>query len=183
MIFFSKGGIMTANEIEIDKNKSFNDYLHNPSLYFIKCEISIIYNEIKSTKATNTTGEDGISSKTLKLIIDDIYKLLTCITNQIISTAIISSKVKIAKVIPVFKKEKKYKKESHSEISNYRPISLLPVIYKFIEQVILSQFYKHLSENELYYKHLCEFRKGHNTELASLELINRTVTMLENKKF
>ena len=106
-------------------------------LYFIKCEISIIYNEIKITKATNTTGEDAISSKTLKLIIDDIYKPLTCITNQIISAAIIPGKMKIAKVIPVFKKEKKCEKESHSEISNYRPISLLPVIYKFIEQVIL----------------------------------------------
>ena len=83
-------------------------------LYFIKSEISIIYNEIKSTKATNTTGEYAISSKMLKLIIDDIYKPLTFITNQIISTAIISSKVNIAKVIPVFKKEKKYEKESHS---------------------------------------------------------------------
>ena len=34
--FFSKGGIMTANEIEKDKNKSFNDYLHNPSFIFYK---------------------------------------------------------------------------------------------------------------------------------------------------
>ena len=34
--FLSNGGIMTANETEIDKNKSFNDYLCNPSFIFHK---------------------------------------------------------------------------------------------------------------------------------------------------
>ena len=53
--------------------------------------------------------------------------------NQVFYTGIFPERLKLAKVIPVFKK-------SESKlINNYRPISLLPVISKVLEQIIDNQ--------------------------------------------
>ena len=54
-----------------------------------------------------------------------------------LTTGIFPDKLKIAKVIPLFKKGDK------SIFSNYRPISLLPSISKLFEKVIYQQLYKY----------------------------------------
>ena len=71
--------------------------------------------------------------------------------------------VKVADVIPVFKKEDPNNK------ANYRPISLLPIISKIFERVLFEQIEK-FSEKILSPK-LCGFRKGHSTQHALLNLL------------
>ena len=71
--------------------------------------------------------------------------------------------MKVADVIPVFKKEDPHNK------ANYRQISLLPIISKIFERVIFEQIEK-FSEKMLSPK-LCGFRKGHSTQHALLDLL------------
>ena len=71
--------------------------------------------------------------------------------------------MKVADVIPVFKKEDPNNK------ANYRPISLLPIISKIFERVLFEQIEK-FSEKILSPK-LCGFRKGHSTQHALLNLL------------
>ncbi len=50
-----------------------------------------------------------------------------------LNTGILPEKIKITKIIPV------YKKEDDTLFANYRPISLLPTVYKIFEKTIFKQ--------------------------------------------
>ena len=80
------------------------------------------------------------------------------------TTGVFPEKLKIAKVIPI------HKKGSLNDISNYRPISLLPSISKILEKLIFKQLSTYLNEHKLLYDSQYGFRAGHFTELASIEL-------------
>ena len=62
------------------------------------------------------------------MISPSITPIVTTIINQSLYTGIFPSKLKIAKVLPLFKKG-----DPHL-FDNYRPISLLPVISKVFEK-------------------------------------------------
>ena len=79
----------------------------------------------------------------IKLIKSEIIPSVTCIFNQSLQTGIFPDKLNIAKVIPI------YKKRSLNDISNYRPISLLPSISKFFEKLIFIQLGTYLNEHKL----------------------------------
>ena len=61
------------------------------------------------------------------LINKDILKCFTLISNQSLNSGIFPDKLKIAKVTLI------YKKGDKPIITNYRPISVLPVISKFLK--------------------------------------------------
>ena len=68
------------------------------------------------------------------------------IINQSLLTGIFPKKLKIAKVIPL------YKKRDRLIMGNYRPISLLPAISKLFEKVVYQQLYHYFTANNLFYK-------------------------------
>ena len=93
-------------------------------------------------------------------------KILIPITNCInkcISTKSNPDELKVADVMPVFKKDDPNNK------ANYGSISSLPIISKIFERVIFEQTEK-FSEKILSPK-LCGFRKGHSTQHALLNLL------------
>ena len=103
----------------------------------------------------------------LKLISNKISSSITLIINQTLTTGIFPDKLKIAKVVPIFKKD------SWKEFQNYRPISALPVISKIFESVIHDQLNEYLMNNKLFCAQQYGFMKNASTELASLELVDR----------
>ena len=99
-------------------------------------------NKIIDQFPTKTSaGVDGISLKHVKLIKSELVAPLAVITNQILKTGTFPNELKVAKVIPIFKKGDK------THISNYRPISLLPVFSKVIERVIYNQLYNYFTNH------------------------------------
>ena len=64
-------------------------------------------------------------------------------------------------------------------ITTIRPISLLPVISKIIEKFIYNQTYNYFDQNKILFAHQYGFRKEHSTELAVLELVDRTIYTLD----
>ncbi len=52
-------------------------------------------------------GYDGMSTKLLKTIKDAILRPITVIINQMLNTGNFTDKLKIAKVIPIYKKDNK----------------------------------------------------------------------------
>ena len=64
---------------------------------------------------------------------------------------------KLAKVIPIFKKE------DPLLVEKYRPISLLPIYSKIFEKVIYKHMYDYLDKNKLFYSHQFGFRAKHLT--------------------
>ena len=72
---------------------------------------------LNNLKPTHSCGQHGISTKLLKTCKHAICKPLTLIINQMLSTCIFPDNLKVAKVIPLFKKGDK------ALFDNYRPIS------------------------------------------------------------
>ena len=58
----------------------------------------------KTFPQRNSFGLDGISSKLIKIIEPAIIKPLTLLFNQVLNTGVFPDELKIAKVIPLFKK-------------------------------------------------------------------------------
>ena len=102
-------------------------------------------------------------------------KPLTTIINQSLQTGIFPSSLKIAKVLPF------YKKGDNQLFNNYRPISLLPVISKVFERAVFNQLYDYCTKNNIFYNSQYGFRKAHSTELACLEYIDKVLHDLDKK--
>ena len=119
-------------------------------------------------------GIDGISNIIMKAIINILTKPLTIITNQMLETGVFLDKLKVAKVIPLFKKG------DPTLLTNYRPISLLPSLSKIFEKVIYQQLYAYFENSNLFFKGQYGFRKGHSTEMAALELVERMLSFMDN---
>ena len=110
------------------------------------------------------------------MIGDDIARPLTLIINQSLSTGVFPDKLKIAKVIPL------YKKYDPHLVDNFRPISFLPAISKMFEKIVFNQMYDYFDRNKLLYTSQYGFRKLHSTELASLELVDRVRLDMDSGK-
>jgi hypothetical protein len=92
---------------------------------------------ITSLKTKNSCGYDGLSNKILKLCGSHISKPLTYICNKSLSCGICPECLKYAIIIPCFKKGEK------SQITNYRPISLLTGFSKIFEFLIFQRLKDH----------------------------------------
>ena len=71
-----------------------------------------------------------------------------------------------ARVTPVFKKGVK------SDLNNYRPISVIPVVLKVFEKIVYEQLYQYLNYNKLLSSCQSGFRSLHSTLMALLEATN-----------
>ena len=63
-----------------------------------------------------------------------------------------------------------YKKLDPSDITNYRPVSVLPLLSKVLEKIIYDQLYEYLAN---FLSELCGFRKTHSTQHALFRLIQK----------
>ena len=121
---------------------------------------------ISGSKPKTSTGVDNISNKLLKFVKNVISEPLSMIINQMLKLGIFPDSLKISKVVPL------YKKDDDSNLSNYRPVSLLPSISKIFEKVLLEQLTTYLNNNNLIHNHQYEFRKRDSTEYAALHIVD-----------
>ena len=137
--YFTSVGSNLANAIDTRGKPAYTSYLRVPSIttfnftYTNSDEVRILINNLKSKQSA---GHDSISSQLLKDIGHIIAPTLSVIIDQSLYTGIFPIQLKIAKVIPLFKKGEE------TSIENYRPISLLPSISKVFERVVFNQFYQ-----------------------------------------
>ena len=178
--FFVNIGPSLAEKIDTQGKKPFHSYLQNinvnSTFQFTHVEEEQIKKVIDNLNPKRSAGVDNISLILLKLCSEDITKPLTAIINQSLKNGVFPNKLKIAKVIPI------YKKDDQHDFNNYRPISLLPSISKVFERIVHMQLFQYFTDNNLFYNHQYGFRKNHSTETAVLELIDRIHTDLEEKK-
>ena len=96
--------------------------------------------------------------------------------NESFVRGIFPDKLKIAKVIPVFKKGLTTKK------SNFRPISLLSIFSKIFEKVMYQGPYKFLDTYELLFNMEFAFRSGHSTDHALVSLTGSIKSSLDKNR-
>ena len=122
---------------------------------------------LKNKKAA---GADNIPSKILKDAVTVIVPPLTELFNCSINETHFPSKLKHANVIPLFKKD------SNTDKTNYRPISILPSISKVFERLMFRQITSYI--DNIISPYLCGFRKGYSPQHVLLRLkdiLNRSL--------
>lgn len=72
-----------------------------------------------------------------------------------------------------------FKSGSQDSVSNYGPISILPVLSKIIEKVVAAQLIDHLEARQLLHPHQFGFRPGYSTEIANCCLIQNVKKSLD----
>ena len=133
-------------------------------------EIINIINALKN-KATSDLG-----IQPLKFVCTEISPVLNHLISSSLQQGVFPTKLKCAKVIPL------HKGGSKTEISNYRPISLLSCFSKIYEKIMHARLTKFLKENSIIYGSQYGFRSGHCSEHALLEAQNKIVKALERKQ-
>ena len=174
---FSNIGASLANNIP-STNSHYTDFLHNPNSFsfFLTptnfLEVIKISNDLKSS---SSCGFDGINSSVIKSVISFISRPLAYIFNLTFTTGSFPSNLKVAKVIPVFKNGDKH------NISNYRPISILPCFSKILERLFYNRLNTFISRFHLLSDSQFGFRAKHSTDMALIQFVDKVSTALNNK--
>ena len=104
---------------------------------------------IAKSSNSKSFGTDIISCYFLKLALPFLENSL--------ETSIFPNLWKIARIASI------YKEGDKSEKSNYRPISVLPVISRLFERLVYNQLCQHLNSNNLLANEQSGFRTLHST--------------------
>ena len=97
------------------------------------------------------------------------------INHSVEETGIFPSSLKLANITPIFKKNDPLDK------SNYRPVSILPLLSKVYERIIYNQLSQHSEQflNSI----LCGFCKAHNTQHPLFKLLHSWQRELDSGGF
>ena len=122
-----------------------------------------------------STGLDGISLKILKSMVPVILPHLTRLIISSFSRAIFPGCLKKGSVTPLFKKG------SISEVRNYRPVSILPVVSKVFKRAMYIRLHGFM--NKRFNKKQFVFRSRCSTVLAIAEIVEKVQFKMLTKQF
>ena len=162
-------------------NNHFTKYLNTPNdhnFLFRSADVKEIILIIDSLINSKATGPYSIPTEILKLIKQNICYPLKEIINISFATGTYPDKLKLAKVIPIFKL-----KGDALLVSNYRPISLLSNINKIFEKLVYSRVYSFLNLYNCIYELQFGFRAKHSTNNALFSLTETVREALDNSNF
>ncbi len=116
---------------------------------------------LKSSKAT---GLDSLPSRFIRDGANIICAPVTHIINLSIYHGSIPSDLKSARVVPL------YKKNSKTDLGNYRPVSILSILSKVLERVVYNQLENYLHCNSLMYNLQSGFRPAYSTDTCLIHM-------------
>ena len=117
-----------------------------------------------------------ISPKIIKQAGPALANLLTIIFNKSIREGVFPGALKVSKILPL------HKSDSVFDVSNYRPISLLPIISKIFEKLIFVRLNEFIIKNQILYQNQFGFQKNKSTKLAVNSIVSNAITSLEYKE-
>lgn len=109
-----------------------------------------------------------MSTKTLRNIVinnNNLFELVLLVVNSCLSEGIFPDVLKPGRVVPLFKKG------DVTDLSNYRPVCVLPTLSKILEAAIKSRIVKYFEDNNMFTIAQFGFRKGKSTEMAIRKVI------------
>ena len=160
-------------------NTKYQDYLRNPnehSIYLQETtpdEVGKIIDKLDPNKAADIYG---ISTKLVKDGGEAMTEIITLLFNMSISQGKFPDALKNAKVVPI------HKDDSRLEMSNYRPISLLPTLSKIFEKLMYARLINFFSKHNILYENQFGFQSNMSTEYAVNQVLNYIIETLERNE-
>ncbi|KAK3511618.1 hypothetical protein QTP70_012969 [Hemibagrus guttatus] len=105
----------------------------------------------------------------LQTISPDLLPFITTVINGSLTSGHVPTAFKKARVIPILKKPAL----DPSDISNYRPVSLLSFLSKILERVVCNQLSDCLMQNNLHDPNQSGFKAAHSIETALLAVTEK----------
>ena len=175
--FFVNVGPKLAKNIEETEGSIF-DSMNNPLKGSFFLEPVTIHKVLKIVNASpNKTSMDhsGNNFALLKECISFIVKPVCHIANSSFEMRIFPERIKIAKVIPIFKSGKK------ASFTYYRPVSLLPQFLKILEKLFNNRLDKFLEINDILSNNQYGFRNNFTTCHALIDLHEQLTKSIDDK--
>ena len=136
-----------------------------------------MWGSIQKFKTKQDAGFDDLSSNIIIDAYDSLKNILFHVFKVSIQQGIFPDSLKIAKVTPIFKSGDK------DNVSNYRPISILPVFSKVLERIMYNRVYNHLDSKGLLYEKQFGFQRNNSTEHAILQLTRDITSSFEKGEY
>ena len=127
-------------------------------------------------KAVKTAYNDILPRPLMRKLLDTLLPYICDLINVSLTTGCMEG-VKEATIVPLLKKAGL----DPEVLKNYRPVSDIVLISKLIETVVLDQFNKHTSRNDLQCKFQHGYKKFHNTETLLLRVVNDILIGFDSK--
>ena len=173
--FFVNVGPNLAKKIPEKKQNPLN-FLKNVisnSIYLTPVTPSEVVNIMGSCK-DSSPGFDDIKISPLRCALQHIADPLSYICNLSLTLGVFPDKLKIANVIPLFKKD------NQMCFNNYRPVSLLCTFSKIFEKVMYVRLLDFLNQHRILFEYQFGFRKNHSTQLALTVLMDKLIKSMDN---
>ncbi len=130
-----------------------------------------VLREIKELRSKKSPGYDLITGEILKNLPKKAIVMLTYLINGAFRLSHVPASWKVAEVIMLQKSG-----QPPNEVQSYRPISLLPVIAKLFEKLLLKRLKPIIEQQNLIPDHQFGFRQKHST----IDQIHRITDVIKN---
>jgi len=145
-------------------------------LVLVKTSESEVKGILLKVDENKAVGPDNISPRLLRQCADELASPLSTLFNHCLQTSTWPKAWKTSNVVPV------HKKGGKSEVKNYRPVSLLSVLSKALETVVVSRVTDHLERHHLLCTRQFGFRQGRSAADLHLLLSSELSAALDQGK-
>jgi hypothetical protein len=147
----------------------------NDNLSNLIIDVSEVYEKLIKIDVNKAQGPDGIPTIIYKNLATVLAPSMSMLFNLSIQSGVVPKEWKWANVVPVFKKG------PPEDVSNYRPISLLPIIGKILEKCIHNHIYSILLNDISNNQHGFMQQRSTSTQLVSFydEVYNMADTNIQ----
>ena len=168
--FYCKVGPELAGKIRSDRSLNYLDFLGDKveeSLIWRPTTVREIEDACKGLTSGKGMGWDGVSPRVIKAVAEELAGSLSRLLNLCMLEGHFPSCLKVSRVVPVFKTE------DPTQFSNYRPVSVLPVLSQIFERVIKVRLVEFLERHAVIIPGQYGFRSGHSTDMAILDMVEK----------
>ena len=123
------------------------------------------------------TGLDKLPAKFIRDGALPISAPIAHIVNISLFSGHVPEDMKIARVVPL------YKKNSKTDPGNYRPVSILSVMSNFLERVVYTQLEQHMKNQNLFYNFQSGFRTSFSTDTCLTHLSDSIRSEMDSGNF
>ena len=134
-----------------------------------------VHDQLSKINTSKSQGPDGIPPWFLNRYASHLTPVIHDIFQSSIDSGQVPKAWNEANVTAIFKKG------NRAETSNYRPISLTPVISKLLEHIIHSHIMKHLEQHHILTDHQHGFRAKRSTETQLIQTVHDISKYLDEK--
>ena len=170
--YFTNIGPNLADKID-PASKSFQDFINTVPSDFYHVTAEELKSIAKAFKDGKAPGANNIPISIIKKTLDLISDPLLSIINLSFSSGVFPDRLKISKIIPIFKSD------NASLAQNYRPISIPPAFSKIFGRAVYNHIFQFLVDNDILLKHQFGFRPGHSTSHALINFVNKVANAVD----